>query len=62
MLFSIRRHFFVGAVRSRPHPTAEPDDCGFSGVGGDHPGAPGGGIAVPAEAGVDVASNIRHLI
>jgi len=29
-------------------------DCGFSGVGADHPGAPGGGAAVSAEAGFDV--------
>ena len=28
----------------------EPDDRGFSRVGGDHPGAPGGGAEVPSQA------------
>jgi len=32
----------------------EPDNCGFCGVRGDHPGAPGGGAAVPSQAGFDV--------
>jgi len=33
---------------------AQPDDRRFSGGTGDHPGAPGGGAAVPAQTGVDV--------
>jgi hypothetical protein len=28
--------------------------CGFSGVGSDHPGAPGGSAAVQTQAGADV--------
>ena len=49
-------------ARLSPGAQAQPDDCGPGWVRGDHPGAPGGGAAVPAEAGADVASNIRHLI
>lgn len=37
-----------------PGAQAQPDDCGFSGVGGDHLGAFGGGVSVPSQAGVDV--------
>jgi len=30
------------------------DDCRFSGIGGDHPGAISRGAAVPAQAGFDI--------
>jgi hypothetical protein len=38
-----------------PGAQALTDDRGFGRVGGDHPGAPGGGTAVPPQAGFDVA-------
>jgi len=49
-------HAPVAAHRADLSPRAEvePNGCRFGGVGNDHPGAPGGGAAVPAEVGVDV--------
>jgi len=32
-------------------PVGSKDDCGFGGVGGDHPGPPGGGTAISTEVG-----------
>ena len=34
-----------------PDAQAQSDERGLSEVGGDHPGAPGGGAAVPAKVG-----------
>jgi hypothetical protein len=44
-----------------PRATVKTDNCRFSGVRGDHPGAPGGGAPVPAEVGFDVKDSCGSL-
>mgnify|MGYP006987897104 CR=1 FL=1 len=44
-----------------PCAQAQPDDCGFSRVGGAHPGAPGRGGEVPAQAGFDLSQSSDGL-